>query len=62
MTTQIITLFLQLLTKELNLAIDYRNTWKDIKGGESEIDKANKYICKLEKAIKELNNELKTNE
>jgi len=59
MTTQTITLCLQLSQEALKSCIDYRDTWKDIPNGESEVKQAENYICNIEKAIKELNNELK---
>jgi len=62
MTTQTITLCIQLLTEKLSNAKSYARTFEGIKGSKLEVKKTNAYICKLEKAIKELNNELKTNE
>jgi hypothetical protein len=59
MTIPTITLCIQLLIKELTSAIDYRDIWKDIPNGEPEVKQAEIYICNLEKAIEELNNELK---
>jgi hypothetical protein len=57
MTTQTITLCLQLLTEKLSYAKSYARTFDGIKGSKREVKKANVYICKLEKAIEELNNE-----
>ena len=55
MDTTSIEILLTITRETLTGATDYRNVWVSIKGGESEIEKTDVYIKKLQMCIDQLN-------